>query len=230
MSENVIDVAGSEDLLRLVRSQVEHNFLLTDEESGLLAKVLPVALDRCAACFSDITFKHYEKRNGVPVFNPYHSAQYTVFLYHLSRIVGMANRTSALAAKLYCLNKMLSGADIYYEVELPPVMYFEHPVGSVLGRARYGNHLIVQQGCTVGGNRGKYPVMGDFVWMFAQSMIIGDCSIGNHVFVSAGCHIKDTSIPDNSLVFGQSPNLVIKSRPAEYFLERSPFVAHGKQS
>lgn len=91
----------------------------------------------------------------------------------------------------------------------------EHPVGSVLGRAKYGDGFFFYQGCTVGGNRGKdgvlyYPVIGRNVRMYANSSFIGKCNIGDNVILGAGALVKDTDIPSNSIVFGQSPNLIIK--------------------
>lgn len=66
------------------------------------------------------------------------------------------------------------------------------------------------QGCTVGGNKGKYPIIGENVKMFSNSKIVGSSVIGNNVWLSANVYIKDTNIPDNSIVFGTTPNLIIK--------------------
>lgn len=46
--------------------------------------------------------------------------------------------------------------------------------------------------------------------MCAGTSIIGKCRIGDNVILGAGALIKDEDVPDNSLVFGQSPNLLIK--------------------
>lgn len=48
--------------------------------------------------------------------------------------------------------------------------------------------------------------------MCANSSIIGKCVIGNNVTIAANSGVKDENIPDNSLVFGHSPNLIIKVR------------------
>ncbi|WP_394370386.1 hypothetical protein [Phocaeicola dorei] len=42
--------------------------------------------------------------------------------------------------------------------------------------------------------------------------MLGESHIGNNVWIGAGALVKNTDIPDNSLVFGQSPNLIIKQR------------------
>lgn len=110
----------------------------------------------------------------------------------------------------------MNGLDIFYAIELPKHFGAEHPVGTVMGRAEYGDYFFFYQGCTVGGFHKKdgtiaYPVIGDNVKMFANSTIIGNCHIGNGAKIGAGALIKNQNIPDNAVVFGQSPNLIIKT-------------------
>jgi serine O-acetyltransferase len=95
-------------------------------------------------------------------------------------------------------------------VELPESFFFEHPLGMVLGRAKYGDEFFAMQGCTVGGNKMKYPEIGKNVKMYSNSKILGKAIIGDNVLIAANTYIKGESIPSNSIVFGQSPNLIIK--------------------
>lgn len=120
------------------------------------------------------------------------------------------SENNSLKDKFYYLNKILHSVDIYSEVELPPVFFLEHPLGTVLGRAEYGNNFFAMQGCTVGGNKGKYPIIGENVKMFSNSKVLGDSHIGNNVWLSANTYVKDELIPNNSIVFGSTPNLIIK--------------------
>jgi len=46
--------------------------------------------------------------------------------------------------------------------------------------------------------------------MLSNSKVLGNSHIGNYVILSADSYVKDTDIPDGSIVFGQSPQLVIK--------------------
>ena len=78
----------------------------------------------------------------------------------------------------------------------------DHPVGSVLGRAQYGEFFSFSQNCTVGNNKGIYPVIGKNVGMLSGSKILGKCEIGDNVIVAANTYIKDQSVPPYSLVFG----------------------------
>ena len=121
-----------------------------------------------------------------------------------------------IASKIYYLNKILNSVDWYYEIELPTYWGVEHPLGSVLGRAEYSEGLFIYQGCTIGGNKKKYPKIGKNVILYSNSSILGDSIIGDNVLISTGTTIKDENIPDDSLVFGQSPNLIIKRKGKEY--------------
>ena len=71
--------------------------------------------------------------------------------------------------------------DWFYAVELPVHFLCEHPLGSVLGRAIYGDYLFVYQGTTVGGNRNKgilsYPKIGTNVVLYANATILGNTVI-----------------------------------------------------
>jgi len=107
---------------------------------------------------------------------------------------------------------VMNGCDLFYEIGLPRFFHLDHPVGSVMGRAKYGEGFSFGQNCTVGNNRGIYPVLGENVRMCANSSIIGNCNIGDNVIIGANSGVKDENIPDNSLVFGYSPHLIIKQR------------------
>lgn len=126
---------------------------------------------------------------------------------------------------IYYLNKIMHSCDWFYAISLPEVFFAEHPLGSVLGKADYGNQFFFYQGCTVGGNRDKagklyYPVIGENVLMYSNSSILGDAVIGNNVIISAGTIIVGENIPDNSIVFGRSPNLIIKKRNEKEIQDR----------
>lgn len=46
----------------------------------------------------------------------------------------------------------------------------------------------------------------------SKTLISTICHIGDNVTLGAGALVKDTDIPSNSIVFGQSPNLIIKTK------------------
>lgn len=148
-------------------------------------------------------------------FNPFHSVQYMIFLYYLSHEIFIRENAIELCDKIYYLNKVLNSVDLFYAIELPIKFGAEHPLGAVMGRARYSDGFFFYQGCTVGGTHGKngeifYPELGANVQMFANSSILGKCHIGNNVKIGAGALVKNEDVPSDCLVFGQSPNLIIK--------------------
>lgn len=206
----IIELSNAE-LIHLVNRQLANMFGLCDD----IAVYLDEALDRVERCFDQNKNKYYHNASGLVNFSPFHSGQYSIFLYYLANTVYLKSKNHSLSTKLYYLNKIMNSVDWYYELELPEYWGVEHPLASVLGRARYSNGFFFYQGCTVGGNKGKYPVLGENVILYSNASILGNSSIGNNVAVSTGTTVLDAVIPSNSLVFGQSPNLVIKSQKAE---------------
>jgi serine O-acetyltransferase len=207
----------SEKLRALLFRQIDSLFLLDENaESEIVDACWQEALDRTTYAFSFCKNKYYQ-RDGQVFFNPLHTAQYGIFLYYLAHTVWNKHGAIALCDKLYALNKVINSLDLYFQIEMPEVFFMDHPVGTVLGRAQYGRYFSFSQNCTVGNNKGIYPVVGENVKMMSYSRIIGKCTIGNNVVIASGTFIKDQDIPDCSLVFGESPNLIIKARPIEYF-------------
>lgn len=166
--------------------------------------------------FANSKSKYFSKKlddgSTVPFFNPFHAVQWMTFLYYLSHELYL--RKSELCDKVYYLNKILHSVDLFYAIELPDVWSAEHPLGSVMGRAQYSNGLFFYHGCTVGGTGkdGKlnYPVLEENVLMCSNSSILGRCHIGRNAKIGAGALVKNQDVPADSIVFGQSPNLIIK--------------------
>ncbi len=206
-----IDLSKAE-LIKYVDKQLD-NFFPVECES--VAVCIEPALDRLEKCFLPTANKYYRTSDGEVRFSLLHSGQYSIFLYYLSNEAYQLGKIQ-LASKIYYLNKALNGVDMFYEVNLPSVFDVEHPLGTVLGRASYSDCFFAFQGCTVGANKGIYPTLGKNVIMFANSTVLGDSHIGNNVVFSEGSYVKDEDIPDNCIVFGRSPELVLKKQSDEY--------------
>lgn len=206
-----------EEILELLKLQLNNFFVLKDEEADLLLLNFDLVLSRCEKCFAQNTNKYYNT-NGQVYFNPYHSVQYMIFLYFYSNtIYNSGSQNTFLCDKIYYLNKMLNGVDLLYAVKLPDVWGAEHPIGSVIGRAEIGDGFMFFQNCTVGGVEScdgcaVYPIIGSNVHLYANASVIGKCIIGDNVNIGAGALVKNQDVPENSNVFGQSPNLIIKSK------------------
>ena len=198
----------SEDIFKILLHQLRNIFMFSESETDTLLTIKPsIAYENTIECFRHSNCKYFSEEKGL---NPYNSVMYTNYLYQVSHLLFKEGFTD-YADKVYYLNKMLNAVDLFYAIDLPDHWNCEHPLGSVMGRAKYGDFFFFYQGCTVGGNHMDYPVIGNNVTMFSNSKVLGKSHIGNNVIIAANAYVKDTDIPDNTIVFGQFPNLVLKS-------------------
>lgn len=202
---------GEPQIRSLLHRQVSSLYPLVEGDVEAVDAALPAALARAERCFSRVRNKYYSEGGSVR-FDPMHGCQWAAFLYLLSNEIWRSGG-GAVCDKLYAVSKALSGADLFYQVGLPEVFFFDHPVGSVAGRATYSDYFSFGQGCTVGNNHGAYPEFGESVFMMSDSKVIGACRIGDFVIIGANSYIKDREIPSGSLVFGQEPDVILKHRP-----------------
>lgn len=201
---------------QLIR-QLSSFYHLQNNEEIIINEVYPSVIKKMHICFRSIKNKYYHE-NGQEMFNALHVAQWTMFLYLMSRETSKY-KGCELDDKIYGLSKIVSSADIFYGVEMPEIWFFDHPHGSVLGRAKYSNYFSFSQGCTVGNNRGMFPEFGEHVSMLSNSKVLGNCKIGDHVVFAANSYIIDQDIPAYSIVFGMAPKTTIKNITQEKFEE-----------
>jgi len=174
-------------------------------DKDVIRRCVNKAIDRLEFCFINIQ-SHYYRKNGDVFFNHLHSDHYAAFLYILSNEVWVDCYDEDVPAKIFLLNKMLNGLDVLYSIKLPDVFLFLHPVGTVLGRADYGDYFVVYQGCTVGADHDKHPKLGDGLIMYSNSSVIGKCDIGANVVLGANTVVINCLIEDNAVVVGQYPH------------------------
>lgn len=212
---NSISEFSNEQLYQLVEKQLNNLFVFDEKnESDILSRSITIAIERIKKNFSFNKNKYYSRDHKI-FFNPFHSGQYAIFLYYLSNTLFKDAENNTLADRVYFLNKALNAVDLFYEIDLPEVFFLEHPVGSVLGRAKYANFFSFSQNCSVGNNKGIYPEFKEHVTMLSGSKVLGNTIIGQNCVIAANTYIKDCTIPDNCIVFGSSPNLIIKQRTKE---------------
>ena len=217
--------ALSERVTSLVLRQLNNYWDDADEE--VILSTVPAALLAMDNSFKGLPDKRFfDGKNSV--FSPCMSIHWMIFLYRLSHIIYKNGKNQKEADYCYYLNKIMHSNDWFYAIDLPVHFLAEHPLGSVLGRASYGDFFFIYQGTTVGGSRSKgklyYPVIGNNVILFANASILGNCRIGNNVVVAAGSKIVNESVPDNCIVFGKSPHLVIKTRTEEEIKEYTSHI------
>jgi serine O-acetyltransferase len=192
---------SSPELRDYVCKQVDH--LFPDGKSafsGEMARALTEALERVEHCFRPSALPHY-CADGQAIFNHLHSDQYAVFVWFLANSLWRAHGRIAVVDKLYYLNKALHGLDCMYDTALPDIFFFQHCVGTVLGKATYGDFFVASQGCTVGSHAGAYPVLGIGVALAAHSSVIGACTLGDRVSVGSNTAVFQTDVAADTVVY-----------------------------
>ena len=214
----MVFIIPKEEILAQLLMQLKSHFFISEEEKAVIESRFDFALAACEENFTHSENKYYfVEEGGIKIcrFSPYHAVQYMTFLYYLSHDIYKNVNIGQLCDKIYYLNKIFHSVDLFYAIDLPAHFGAEHPMGAVMGRAKYSNGFFFYQGCTVGGTSDKqgnlyYPILDENVRMYSNSSILGNCHIGNNVNIGSGCIVKNQDVPDNSTVFGQSPNLIIK--------------------
>ena len=178
---------------------------LDTDAPSVLAAHLDEALVRLGRCINEVRLWTPEQ------FDHLHSTQYTLFLYYLSNTIWKATGNCTLCAKLFGLNKALNGIDLFYEIDMPEVMFIGHSVGIVFAKATYGNYLVVYQNSTVGKNHGAAPVLGEGVIMYPGTAIIGRCHVGDGTVLSQGTSLVNTDSPGHCTIYpGEASQVVCK--------------------
>lgn len=180
-------------------------------EDDVLA-LLPQALARLEHCFAHINNKYFFDGTSA-VFNHLHGDQYSMFLYLLCNTAYNAGANIGVPAKLFLLNKSLHGIDAFYEVELPSIFLFVHPIGTVLGRGQYADYLLVYQRCGVGSNHDIYPTLGPYTTLRPGSAVLGQCTLGRNNTLAAESLLLDCDLPNDSVYIGNPRDFVL--RPAK---------------
>jgi serine O-acetyltransferase len=175
-----------------------------------LRDVTREAAERARHCFAHVRHPSFGDDETV-IFDHLHGDQYTMFVYYASHSAFAAGDL-ALAKKLFLLNKALNGFFCLYDTLLPPVMFLNHAIGTVIGRGTYGNYLLVTQNVTFGKDRDEAPVVGEGVIVYGGATIAGATTIGDKTVIAANTSLRNAHVPAESVVAGTSPDLVIRPR------------------
>lgn len=130
---------------------------------------------------------------------------YATFLVILSR-QALLNGFELEAWKIFALNKSLHSINISPNVELPSIFRLVHNVGTVIGRAKFGNYLFVGHGCTIGasGKSDTYPILGERVSLRANCQILGDSILGDNIIIGSGVTLINEKIPSNTIIINDN--------------------------
>ncbi|MEW6108852.1 MAG: transferase [Nitrospirota bacterium] len=157
-----------------------------------------------------VKYKYYRNAEKKGIINPLYVDHYAKLMHLFSHGLFTQGADCFLLDRIFLSVKMRCSLDLFYEVEMKRFFLPLHAFGTILGRAEYGDYFVVEQNCTVGNNHGIYPTFGAGVILRPHSVVIGKCRIGDNVHISAGSMVIDRDIPDNSIVFGRVPDLIIK--------------------
>ena len=199
-----------DDLADYVSAQLNH--LFPDRNPVRLAEHKPelrLALDRLEHSFLHIRVHHY-CRGDVARFDHLFSDQYAAFLWFLGNTLWQQGADPAWLNKLFYANKTLHGLECMYSTALPSVFFFSHTVGTVLGKATYGNYFFVSQGCTVGQHHDVYPVLGEGVGLAAGASVIGQCTVGAFVSIGSGTKLFAQDVAPHTTVFFDADGKLVK--------------------
>lgn len=81
-----------------------------------------------------------------------------------------------------------------------------------------GENCLIAQGVTIGRNFGdkRVPVIGDDVYIGANSVVFGEITIGNNVIIGANS-VVNKSVPDNCTVAGNPFRIIKENRSERYY-------------
>ena len=149
--------------------------------------------------------------------NSFRRTQY----YYLARTNALKNLTYLKNGFLFHVNNFFFNHYTYkYHFQIP----FETKIGKGLYIAHFGRIIIhpksvighnvnISTGTVIGtqfrGPRKGSPNIGNYVWIGANAVIVGNIRIGNNVLVAPGAYVN-FDVPDNSIVIG-NPGLIRRS-------------------
>ncbi|MEN2415047.1 serine O-acetyltransferase [Flavobacterium mesophilum] len=117
--------------------------------------------------------------------------------------------------------EIFTGISIPYSTKIGHSFYIGHFGGIIINsKTVIGNNCNISQGVTIGvsgldNNRGT-PILGDEVYIGANSVIAGKINLGNNVVVGACSMVKD-SFPDDSVVLGV-PAVLISQKGSKGYI------------
>lgn len=194
------------------------NLTINIIENNILNTVYSKIYER----FKLIKNKYYKNDNGEPVINAYHYSQTILFLqclsheHYINSLTTIDNNIKQkyidIANRIYYLNTVSGNCDLFYETNYPIKMFCDHPLGSVIGRAKFDEKasLSFAQNCNIGNNKNIYPVIKGNLVMFPNSSLLGNTTIKGTVVLSNGAYVKDEGELEDILIFGRSPNIIKK--------------------
>ncbi|HNR43165.1 MAG TPA: serine acetyltransferase [Bacteroidales bacterium] len=91
----------------------------------------------------------------------------------------------------------------------------------VIGPVKIGKNCNISHSVTIGraykdGHAGR-PTIGDYVWIGAGSVLVGEIRIGNNVLIAPNSFVN-FDVPDNSLVIGNPGKIISKENATSQYI------------
>jgi len=185
-----------------------------DADPRNVDRVTILALDRLEHCFKNIALSSYSDERGA-IFNHLHGDQTATFFYLCSNEAWKIG-DMLLAGQFFLLNKMRNGFVCMYDTILPDIFLLNHTIGTMLGKAAYGDYFVAYHGVTVGTDRAIQPVIGKNVIMYPQSSVTGDCNVGDGAVFSAKATLMRMNVEADTIVSGIYPAIVKTPRRKDF--------------
>jgi serine O-acetyltransferase len=203
-------------LTSLYRQLIEREFPDARHAPNDVDRVLNKALERVEHSFSHIVLAGYRSANGAARFSHLHGDQSAALYYFAANSAWRDFGDDQLASRFFLLNKRHNALVCMYDTLLPDIFVLIHTVGTVLGKATYGNFLAVYQNVTVGTDNERQPVIGQHAVLFGGSMVLGGCNLGDNVTVSAGTVLLNFDCPADSVVAASGGSPLVKARKRNF--------------
>jgi serine O-acetyltransferase len=158
-------------------------------------------------------YKRYSGNKSAIVLILTTQGLWALFIYRLSNSIYRSKTPKILKKTLLLFSllwqkwiEIVTGISIPYSVEIGPEFYIGH-FGNIIinSSAIIGDNCNISQGVTIGvsgisGNRGV-PVIGNNVYMGANSVIAGKIKIGDNVIIGANTFVN-RDVESNCTVLG----------------------------
>lgn len=218
---------NKQELAAYIGMQLEHFFPDKNIFRGRdVEKAIDLGLERLEYCYKFIAIPAY-CRDGQTYFSHLHGDQYSQFLYYLSNSLWSISANKPICDKIIQLNRLLSGCFYSYNSGLPDIFYWSHPVGTVLGKAKYGNFFSCRQNCTVATQKSSASEKNEM--SFGKGLFLGagasimshSIKIGDRVAIGTGTMIYNADkIEDDMLIYNKEGKMICEKRDRDYYNKR----------
>jgi serine O-acetyltransferase len=172
-------------------------------------------------------YKKYSGRTGIVLLLT-QQGLWALFVYRVNNYVYRSGLPRALKVIFLLVGvifqkliEIITGISLPYKAEIGPGLYIGHFGGIIInGKARIGANCNISQGVTIGvsgiGKKRGVPVVGNRVYIGANSVVAGAIEIGDDVLIGA-CSLVNKNVKSGLTVLGV-PAKVISNRDSEGYI------------